>query len=173
MKLLIAIPALNEETSLGGVIERCLELRSKLDSGSVSAVDITVISDGSTDQTVAIAKRFEPLIRVIVFDKNKGYGTAIQCAWRASDAELLGVLDADGTCEPASLVRLADALVERDADLALGCRMGEDSAMPPLRALGNRVFACLLSVLSGQMIRDIATGQRVLREPGNGQRSRA
>jgi hypothetical protein len=54
-------------------------------------------------------------------------------------------------------------IVEEGADIALGSRLGPDSRMPPLRKLGNRMFAFLLGVLCGRHVIDTASGMRVLR----------
>ena len=57
MKLTIVIPAYNEEQAIAAIIERTLEARAHILADSpVSAVEIVVVSDGSTDQTVAIAR---------------------------------------------------------------------------------------------------------------------
>ena len=83
MKLLIAIPALNEEASIVSTIRRSLAARKPIISSSaVSEVAITVVSDGSTDRTVELASQF-PEIDLIVFEKNRGYGAAIKEAWSA------------------------------------------------------------------------------------------
>jgi cellulose synthase/poly-beta-1,6-N-acetylglucosamine synthase-like glycosyltransferase len=78
MKLLIAIPALNEEQSIRSTIERCLEARGAiLQDSPVTDVEITVVSDGSTDHTVDRASEFGSLINLIAFTENQGYGAAI------------------------------------------------------------------------------------------------
>ena len=62
-----------------------------------------VVSDGSTDRTAAIAQQIaeeEPAVRVIVFERNRGYGAAIKEGFRQSTGELVAFLDADGTCDP-------------------------------------------------------------------------
>lgn len=111
MKLLIAIPALNEEASIEDVIERCLSARGEIvENTPITEVDITVISDGSTDRTVELARRHTRDVQLIVFKKNRGYGAAIQEAWQQSDADLLAFLDADGTCDPKFFATLARAL---------------------------------------------------------------
>lgn len=164
MKLLIAIPALNEEESIGSTIEAVLGARDAIVAdGVVSEVDVTVVSDGSTDRTVEIARTYEPRIRLIVFERNRGYGAAIKEAWRRSDAELLAFLDADGTCDPAVFVPLCRAVRELGADVVLGDRMGVTSRMPAIRRLGNRLFAGLLSAFAGAPVRDSASGMRVVR----------
>ncbi len=164
MKLLIAIPALNEEASIRQIIERSLEARQEIvEKSPVTEVAITVVSDGSTDRTVKLASEFVDDITLIVFPKNRGYGAAIKEAWRRSDADLLGFLDADGTCDPRFFSALVNALHESRADVALGCRLNANSQMPGVRRVGNALFAWLLSLLSSSRVRDTASGMRVVR----------
>lgn len=164
MKLLIAIPALNEEASIASVIERCLEARAAiLAEVPLTGVDVTVVSDGSTDRTVERARAFADRIDVIVFERNRGYGAAIMEAWRRSDAELLAFLDADGTCDPRFFVELCRELIARDAHIALGSRMHRRSHMPLVRRVGNFVFATMLTAFGRERVRDSASGMRVVR----------
>jgi len=164
MKLLIAIPALNEEDSIAETIERTLAARGAIiASGAVSDVEVTVVSDGSTDATVERARQFGDRIRLIVFERNRGYGAAIMEAWRQSDAELLAFLDADGTCDPAFFVELCTAMLREDAHVTLGSRMHRHSRMPLLRRAGNLVFAAMLTAFGSSRVRDAASGMRVVR----------
>ena len=164
MKLLIAIPALNEETSIESIIQRSLAARDFIiQTSPVTEVEITVVSDGSTDRTVQLAGLYTDRIHLIVFPINRGYGAAIKEAWRQSDADIVGFLDADGTCDPKFFADLCTALESRRADVALGCRLNKDSRMPAVRRLGNLVFATLLSLFSASQVRDTASGMRVVR----------
>lgn len=164
MKLLIAIPALNEEQSIRATIQRCLEARRQIVQNSpVTDVEITVVSDGSTDSTVQRASEFRSLINLIEFAENQGYGAAIMEAWSHSDADVLGFLDADGTCDPQFFAPLCKELVEQKADVVLGCRLNNQSRMPALRRAGNKMFAWLLSAFSAETVRDTASGMRVVR----------
>ena len=164
MKLLIAIPALNEERSIEGTIRACLQARAYISANSpVTEVEITAVSDGSSDRTVELAGQFRDRIKLIVFQENQGYGAAIKEAWRRSDADLLGFLDADGTCDPRFFSELCRTILAVNADVALGCRMTRDSKMPAVRRLGNFVFASMLRVLSSERVRDTASGMRVVR----------
>src|SRR5271170_157198 len=123
MKLLIAIPALNEEESIDSIITRTLEARAFIRAHSpVTDVQITVVSDGSTDRTVERAREHTDAIKLIVFPQNRGYGAAIKEAWRQSDADLLAFLDADGTCDPNFFIPLCNAVMEDGVSVALGCR---------------------------------------------------
>jgi len=164
VKLLIAIPALNEEDAIEDIIERSLAARAFILSNSpVTDVEITVVSDGSTDATEEKARRYLDRIHVIVFPKNRGYGAAIKEAWRQSDAELLGFIDADGTCDPKFFASLCAKLDKDDADVVLGCRLNEDSRMPLIRRVGNVLFATILTAFSSKKVRDTASGMRVVR----------
>ncbi len=164
LNLLITIPALNEEDSIASIIERTLAARRNIvERSPVTAVEVVVVSDGSTDRTVEIARRYEPEIRLIVFEKNRGYGAAIKSGWQSSDAELLSFLDADGTCDPNFFVNLCNLIESMDADVVLGCRMTRQSRMPLLRRVGNFIFAVLLSFFSSSKVRDTASGMRVVR----------
>ena len=87
MKLLIAIPALNEEESIDSIIRRSIEAREFICANSpATEVAITVVSDGSTDRTVERASRYKDSINLIVFPQNKGYGAAIKEAKSLLDA---------------------------------------------------------------------------------------
>jgi glycosyltransferase involved in cell wall biosynthesis len=164
MKLSIAIPALNEEDSIGIVIERCLAARERIVRESpITHVEITVVSDGSTDRTVERARAFGDRIRVIVHEQNQGYGAAIKTAWESTDAEVVGVLDGDGTCEPEAFAALCRELVDANADVVVGCRLNAGTHMPWIRQLGNLVFAAMLTVFSSRRVRDAASGMRVVR----------
>jgi len=164
MKLLIAIPALNEEDAIQDIIERSLAAREYIIANSpVSQVAITVVSDGSTDRTAEIARQYSSQLECIEFEANRGYGAAIKEAWRRSDADLLGFLDADGTCDPAFFADLCDQVVKDDVDMAVGVRMAWNNQMPVIRRIGNFMFAMLLSLYSDTKVRDSASGMRVIK----------
>src|SRR5947209_9864088 len=147
MKLLIAIPALNEESSIETIIRQSLDARRHIIRNSpVTDVEIRVVSDGSTDRTVELASRYADRIDLIVFEHNRGYGAAIKEAWEDTDAELLGFLDADGTCDPRFFADLCNALIDKNAELALGCRLNKHTQMPVIRQVGNFLFACVLTI---------------------------
>jgi len=164
MKLQIVIPAYNEQEGIEHTIRRSLEAREFIVANSpVTEVAVTVVSDGSTDRTVELARPFVGQIRLLVFDRNRGYGAAIQEGWNQSDADLLGFLDADGTCDPRFFSDLCRALEAQKADVVLGSRLNPESRMPAVRRIGNRFFAALLSGFSGVSVRDAASGMRVVR----------
>jgi glycosyltransferase involved in cell wall biosynthesis len=163
MKLSIVIPAYNEEEAIASIIERTLAAREHITLHSpVDDVQIIVVSDGSTDRTVEIARQFQE-IELIAFEKNRGYGAALKKGFEAADGELVGFLDADGTCDPCFFADLCRAIDEDDAAVAIGSRLGPQSKMPRTRRLGNRIYAFILSTLSNKLVSDTASGMRVIR----------
>ena len=121
-----------------------------------------VVSDGSTDRTAAIARGY-PGVDVVEFPANRGYGAAIKAGWERGGGELLGFLDADGTCDPRAFVPMCQVILEKGSDLVLGNRMGAGSRMPRVRRLGNVLYALLLGRLSRRQVGDTASGMRVVR----------
>lgn len=164
MKLGIVIPALNEEESIEKIILRTHEAKSYIFANSpVKEVDIIVVSDGSTDQTVPLAQKHLDKIKLVIFEKNRGYGAAIKQGWEETDADIVAFLDADGTCNPEFFAPLCTELEKGKRDIMLGCRLNKNSEMPAIRRFGNTLFAILLSLVSNQKVRDTASGMRVIR----------
>ncbi len=164
MILSIVIPALNEEDSIASIIERTLTASPIIIKNTdITEVEITVVSDGSTDNTVKFAQKYLPKINLIIFEKNKGYGAAIKQGWNESKGDLVAFLDADGTCDPLFFENLCNLLKTENADVVLGCRLNKESKMPLIRRVGNFMFAALLTFLSSSKVKDTASGMRVVK----------
>ena len=163
MILTIVIPVLNEEGSVERVARGCLDASDYICEGTnVDQVNVVVVSDGSTDRSADIARSIDG-VHLIEFERNRGYGAAIQTGWADYPGDLLAFLDGDGTCDPRFFRDLIQQLDSEDADLVLGSRMGPDSHMPRTRRIGNWLFANLLGILSRQKVTDSASGMRVVR----------
>jgi len=159
----LVIPALNEEEAIGSTLERALAAREDvLQKTPVRAMHVVFVNDGSTDGTQDIADGYPEVVKVR-FERNKGYGAAIKTGFEATDADLVGFMDADGTCDPRFCAELINNLLKENSDIAVGSRMNGESEMPFLRRLGNFIFARLIGAVSGQTLTDSASGMRVLR----------
>jgi len=164
MQLSIVIPAYNEEEAIAATIESCLAAREAIvEQTPVVQVQVIVVSDGSSDDTEQIARSYQPQIRVIAYPDNRGYGAALKTGFAAAGGELVSFLDADGTCDPLYFVPMVNKLMEENADIAIGSRMGPDSEMPAVRRLGNRIFRGIINWLGRTQITDAASGMRVIR----------
>lgn len=167
-KLSIVIPAYNEEEAIASIIERSLASRkSIIEKCPVSSVEIMVVNDGSRDRTPQIAGQYRD-IRLIDHEANKGYGAAIKTGFDNATGDILGFLDADGTCDPEFFATLCRMIIEQNADIAIGSRMNLMSEMPGVRKLGNWIFARIISFLGSTRITDSASGMRVLRRDSLG-----
>lgn len=165
MRFALVVPALNEEEAIAATLRRALAARRQVvERTPVEAMTVVFVNDGSTDRTQDIVDQpeFAEVVK-IRFEQNRGYGAAIKAGWQVTDADLLGFIDADGTCDPEFCVPLINRLLETHADVALAARLGPDSKMPWLRRFGNRLFARLLGAVSGQSLTDSASGFRVVR----------
>jgi len=169
--LSIIIPAYNEEESIGATLEQTLEsLADIAKAAALASVEVIVVNDGSSDATRERVKQCverlgaDSAVELVEHPVNRGYGAAIKTGFAAARGELLGFMDADGTCEPATFGALCRALEEHQADVAIGSRMVQPgSGMPLSRKVGNRLFAGLLSLISTSRVTDSASGMRVLR----------
>lgn len=161
--LSVVIPALNEELAIGDTLRRCFAAQERIKQrAGLREVEYILVSDGSTDRTEEIARTFSELT-VLTFEQNRGYGAAIKCGFEHARGDVVGFIDADGTCDPAFFAELVSTLNRERADLVLGSRMGDGSQMPWIRTLGNHIFAWLLSAFSMQSVVDTASGMRVVR----------
>lgn len=164
MKFSIIIPAYNEEESIGAIVERCMAARETIVRDTpVGEVEIIVVSDGSWDRTTEIAGGFLPDIKLIAYEKNRGYGMAIKMGFSVAGGELVSFLDADGTCDPLNFAPMINKLLDENADICIGNRLGKDSRMPRVRRIGNRIYAGIVSMLGSGRVTDTASGMRVIR----------
>ena len=115
-RVLVVIPAYNEQHSIGKVLEEISHLYPH--------VDMLVVDDGSTDATAQIAK--EKGSRVISHSANLGYTAALQTGRihaLDTDYDYLVFVDADGQHQPSDMSRVLEPLVSGEADQVRGSRV--------------------------------------------------
>jgi hypothetical protein len=126
---------------------------------------VVLVDDGSPPEVAAALDELADATgaEVVRLPANAGKGTAIAAGLRhlRGTADAVLVVDADGQHPPAA-VPLFLAAAER-AELVVGDRLGELSAMPLDRRLGNRLASALLSVLARRRVRDTQCGMRLMR----------
>jgi glycosyltransferase involved in cell wall biosynthesis len=95
-KLSIVIPAYNEEDAIGDIIQRCLSEKSNIINKT--PIDEVEVNDGSKDKTAEIVNGYGGNVKLITFNKNRGYDAALKAGFNEASGDLVSFLDADGTC---------------------------------------------------------------------------
>ena len=155
MKLLVIVPAYNEEESLPGVIRDLQE--------HASSADILVVNDGSRDGTSRIAR--EMGVKVLNLPFNLGIGGAMQAGYlyaTTHDYEVVVQFDGDGQHIASEIDKLLSALAEGKTDLVVGSRFLLPSGYraPIFRRIGISIFSVILSRILGDRITDATSGFR-------------
>jgi glycosyltransferase involved in cell wall biosynthesis len=160
--LSVVIPAFNEESSIGTIINRVLAVRPALAQAGVPDLEVIVVDDGSADRTAKIVAT-SPGVCLARHAGNRGYGAALKTGFSAARGDLIGFLDADGTYPPEQFPDLCRAALA-GADLVIGSRRsGAQSRMPAVRQAGNFLWSNLVSLIGSHRVTDPASGMRVFR----------
>lgn len=157
-KLVVFIPAHNEEPNIASVIARVPR-----DFHPQYAVEVVVIDDGSTDRTVVEARQ-AGADYVVSFGTNRGLGAAVREGLRQCcllDADIGLMIDADNEYPPEQIPDVAAPIMNRTADYTFGSRFkGNIFGMKVHRRLGNYLFTLLQSILLRRWIYDGQSGMR-------------
>lgn len=161
LKRLAIVPALNEEQTVGRVID---EIRA-FDPG----FDIVVVDDGSIDRTAGIAA--DRGAHVLRLPFNLGIGGAVQTGYRFAFERGYDVavqVDGDGQHDPAQLPAILAPVLAGEADLCVGSRFtaggGYQSSFA--RRVGIRLFAWVVSAVVRQRVTDTTSGFRAVNRKG-------
>ncbi len=150
MPATILIPAFNEATTISQVIQG---LRTKRPDD-----EILVIDDGSSDGTGILAD--EAGARVIVHDRNQGYGGALKTGIRHARYENLVFFDGDGQHDPSQIEPLLEKL--QNYDMVVGARPKGKGDLG--RRTGKWLLQRVANYLVGFSIPDLNSGLRALRK---------
>lgn len=152
MKIAVIIPCLNEELTVGKVVQDCLHY--------LPEAAVFVLDNGSTDQTAARAREAGA---EVIHSPLRGKGNVLRHAFRVLDADYYVMIDGDGTYRASEAKRLVGIARSLNYEMVTGARL--DSSAPeayrPLHYLGNRLFTGLVRLLFGFPVQDLLTGFRV------------
>jgi dolichol-phosphate mannosyltransferase len=168
-KVLMALPAYNEEQSLPELLQRIGD--SFADSGL--AYEVVIVDDGSSDRTAEIASRmsFQMPIHLVQHKQNCGLGITIRDAMReavgrASERDIIVTMDADNTHPPGLIPRMV-GLIHEGCDVVIASRF-----QPGARVVGVPIERHFLSVAARLLftllfptrgVRDYTSGFRAYR----------
>ncbi|HMN19584.1 MAG TPA: glycosyltransferase [Candidatus Moranbacteria bacterium] len=159
MRLIVNLPAFNEEEKLGQTIKRIPRSFE-----GVAEVLVQVIDDGSHDRTAQIAKEAGADF-VYSHKVNRGIGVAFRTAVEnalANGADVMVNIDADGQFDPNDIPKLFSPILSGKADMVSADRFGEHKAknMPAAKYYLNRLAAWLIGWFMNYPIKDLTCGFR-------------
>ena len=154
VKLLIVIPAYNEEENIAGVVDEIRRVTPQY--------DFVVVNDGSHDDTAAICRRIgAPLLDLptnlgltgafqtgIRYAYEKGYDAAIQ-------------IDADGQHDPKFIPEMAEKMQTDGADMIIASRFVNEKRPASMRMLGNTILDIAIRLTTGKKVSDPTSGMRL------------
>ncbi len=157
MKVVVSIPAYNEEQTLGRVLTDIKKVMAGLQYEYV----ISIVDDGSTDKTAEIARQHGASVY------SHPYNCGLAEAFRSEiskaislGADIIVHTDADGQYPAEEIPKLLQE-INNGADLVLGSRfLGRIESMPLLKRAGNMAFSKAISQITRAKITDAQTGFR-------------
>jgi len=156
VKILVIVPAYNEEACIKGVIE---DLRENFPQG-----DILVVNDGSTDGTLELVKGLGE--NLIDLPYNLGIGGAMQTGFlyaleEGYDAALQ--FDGDGQHHADQIKNILAPFLSDSADLVVGSRFLSEGGFTSSvqRRIGSKILSFVVSTIVGNRITDTTSGFRV------------
>ena len=153
MKLIIGIPAFNEEKNIASIITKLMGITDT----------IIVCNDGSSDLTSKIAEKMGAV--VINHEKNLGYGGAIRSIFfkaKEMDGDILVTFDADGQHRVEDIKTVIEPVINQEADLVIGSRFLDESEkeVPQYRKVGIKVITKITNVSIKKQLTDSQSGFR-------------
>ena len=157
-KILIMIPAYNEEKMIVKTIKGVFKTNKKF--------DVLVINDGSTDRTLAEVAKTKA--DVISHPYNLGYGVALQTGYKyalENDYEAVVQIDADGQHDPKYIVNILEVLESKKVDVVVGSRFksGMEYRAPLARRLGMIFFNFIVNRATGLGMTDSTSGYQAIK----------
>ena len=152
MKIVIGIPAFNEEKNIGAILIKLKKISQH----------IIVCDDGSNDLTAEIAEELGAI--VIRHEKNLGYGAAIKTIFQKAqeiNADILTTFDADGQHRIEDIEKILEPIKNNVADIVIGSRFLNNSQdIPKYRKMGIKAITELTNITGGTKITDSQSGFR-------------
>jgi glycosyltransferase involved in cell wall biosynthesis len=158
MKLIIQIPCHNEEASLPITLA---ELPRQI--AGVDEVEVLVVNDGSTDQTVAVARR-HGAEHVVGFPRNQGLAKAFMLGVRSAlelGADIIVNTDADNQYDARDIPRLVEPIIAGRAEIVVGARpIASIQHFSRVKKLLQRLGSFVVARVSGTRVTDAPSGFR-------------
>ena len=154
MKVLIVIPAYNEQENIERVVDDLIQ--------NSPQYDYLVVNDGSKDRTAAICR--EKGYHFLDLPVNLGLAGAFQAGLRYADRmdyDMAIQFDGDGQHDPKYIAGMAAKMEEESLDVVIGSRFWEKKKPVSLRMLGSRMIQLAIKITTGVTIKDPTSGMRL------------
>jgi len=154
----IVVPAFNEEASIAETVRSIKKY--------CAAAKLLVVNDCSTDNTgrIAEANGAQVINNPVNYNYGKGLRVGFKHLIESENVKYLAFLDADGTYQAEDIPGMYQNIRENDVDMVVGSRLLlKNQGMPPVRKIGNKMFAGLLSFYSKKHMSDIGSGLRIVK----------
>jgi len=147
----VLVPALNEEETIGEVVDRLLALPV--------SIQVIVVDDGSDDRTGEILRAYGDKITLLTNETGGGKGAAIRQALPFATGKTVIVQDADLEYAPEEIPKLIEPILSGNARVVYGTRFahGLTDGMALPNKIVNRMLRTSVFVLYGQKLTDEAT----------------
>lgn len=154
MKLLVVIPAYNEEESLEIVVENFKQ--------KCGWCDFIIVNDGSIDGTAALCMRKGyPLLNLPVnLGLSGAFGAGMKYAYKNGYDAVLQ-FDADGQHLPEYVLPLFNKLIDEECDVVIGSRFVNKKKPKSMRMLGSNLISLAIRLTTGTKIKDPTSGMRI------------
>jgi glycosyltransferase involved in cell wall biosynthesis len=144
----IVIPAKNEGRNLRSLLRELPQVH-----------EVILVDGHSSDDTIEVARAILPEVRILT-QTRRGKGNALACGFAAAMGDIIVMIDADCSADPAEIPRFVDALLA-GADMAKGSRFrdgGGSADITRVRALGNCGLNTLANIIFGTRYTDLCYG---------------
>ena len=160
--LSIVVPAYNEAGRIRGTLERLCHFKAT----EPYSIELIVVDDGSTDQTVETVSEF-PGARLIRNDRNHGKGFTVRHGVLEAQGEFVLFTDADLSTPIEEVDKLLSALQSSGADATVGSRALNRELIgirqPLFRDLSGRFFNLLVKIFTGLRLHDTQCGFKLFK----------
>jgi glycosyltransferase involved in cell wall biosynthesis len=159
MRLIITLPAFNEEEKIGSTIAHLPKVLDGIDE-----IFVQVIDDGSHDNTIGVA-RIAGAHFIYSNDVNRGIGKTFRHACERAlenSADIMVNIDADGQFDANDIAKLIAPILTHQADIVSADRFSEHKAknIPFIKDKMNRLAANLIGRFMNTPIKDLTCGFR-------------